>query len=267
MRLSAAKRAVSRRLPKPLFEALKSLSYFGRRLPGYETYQSLLRAKKGIEVGGPSDLFKTTLPIYHVVGALDAVNFSDRTVWEGSIRPGRTFRYGRGRTGEQFVCDATDLSPLGSGAYDFVLSSNCLEHIANPIKALTDWRRIIKDDGLLLLVVPNQESNFDHGRPVTKFEHLLDDFRNQTTEHDLTHLDEILALHDLSMDPAAGTFEQFRQRSLQNFDNRTLHHHVFDLALVEQLLRYLAFDLVTTCATKTDFFALAAKTAGKRDEH
>jgi len=47
-------------------------------------------------------------------------------------------------------------------------------------------------------------------------------------EEDLTHVPEILELHDLSRDEGAGTREQFRQRCLANHVHRALHHHVFD---------------------------------------
>ena len=38
--------------------------------------------------------------------------------------------------------------------------------------------------------------------------------------------------HDLSMDTPAGTFEQFRERLMKNYENRCLHHHVFDLEVL-----------------------------------
>jgi hypothetical protein len=61
------------------------------------------------------------------------------------------------------------------------------------------------------------------------------------------------------MDPLAGDSERFRQRSLKNFENRTLHHHVFDNRLIEEMLDYLGLDIVDLTTTKTDFFALAQK--------
>jgi hypothetical protein len=68
-----------------------------------------------------------------------------------------------------------------------------------------------------------------------------------------------LALHDLPMDPPAGDPDHFRERSLKNFHNRTLHHHVFDVQLIEQLLDYVRFEILDMTTTKTDFFALAKK--------
>ena len=87
----------------------------------------------------------------------------------------------------------------------------------------------------------------------------MDDFTRDVGEDDLTHLDEILALHDLRKDPPAGDLKHFRERSLKNFQNRTLHHHVFDVALIEEMLDHLGFEILDITTTRTDFFALARK--------
>lgn len=184
-------------------------------------------------------------------------HFRPDTIWEGSIKAGQSFNYFENKTGTQFISDGTDLAGIESGTYDFLLSSNCLEHIANPLKALKEWKRVLKDTGFMLLVLPVKENNFDHRRPVTSFEHLLEDLINQTTEKDMTHLDEILTLHDLAMDPPAGNIEQFRLRSLDNFNNRTLHHHVFDFPLIKRMLEYANFEVINMAKSDTDFFALA----------
>lgn len=235
----------------------------GRTFPParHRKYQRFIENKYGIEIGGPSALFRTALPLYPLIRDLDGVNFSTDTVWEGKIEAGRTFHYDASRLGHQFVADATDLSEVPTGKYDFLLSSNCLEHIANPIKALTEWRRVVKTGGAMVLVLPRKESNFDRRRPVTEFEHLLDDFTSCVAEDDLTHLEEVLTLHDLSRDPPAGNLEHFRERSLRNFSNRTLHHHVFDASLIRRTLEHVGFDVLDMTTTRTDFFALACKRA------
>ncbi|AYE95609.1 methyltransferase [Mycobacterium paragordonae] len=245
--------------PKSASDLLQILKYQRWRLPFRQTYQSFVDCKYGIEIGGPSGVFSTVLPLYEFVAGLDGVNFATDTVWEGQIQEGETYNFWGKRTGHQYISDATDLGQITSARYDFLLSSNCLEHVANPIKALTEWKRVIKPGGGFVLVLPNQVSNFDHRRPVTKFDHLLEDYTRDVGEDDLTHLEEILALHDLKMDPPAGDLEQFRRRSLQNLRNRTLHHHIFDADLIEKLLTHLGFDVRDVTTTRTDFFALAVK--------
>jgi hypothetical protein len=45
----------------------------------------------------------------------------------------------------------------------------------------------------------------------------------------------VLILHDLSKDPGGLNFNEFKERSLKNIENRCLHHHVFDLNLLEKI--------------------------------
>jgi SAM-dependent methyltransferase len=120
-----------------------------------------------------------------------------------------------------------------------------LEHSANPIKALRAWGRVLKPGGSLILLLPDKQWTFDHRRSVTMLEHLIADFEADTGENDLKHLAEILNLHDLARDKAAGTYEMFRARSERNFENRCLHHHVFNAPLVQQMLEYAGFVVQT----------------------
>ena len=89
------------------------------------------------------------------------------------------------------------------------------------------------------MVLPDSRFTFDHNRSITKFEHILADFENNIQEDDLTHLEEILALHDYKMSPEIKDEEFYRNRSLKNFENRCLHHHVFDEALLKQIFSFL----------------------------
>lgn len=259
MLYTTVKEKIKKILPKSIFELLFSLRYFNKNIPYSNVYISHIAGKNGIEIGGPSSLFKTSLPLYQKIQCLDGVNFSNTTIWEKEIKPGLHYNFIGKKKGIQFISDTTDLSQIKDCAYDFLLSSNCLEHIANPMKALTEWKRIIKNNGSLILVLPNKANNFDHNRSITSFNHILEDFNKNITEHDLTHLDEILMLHDLSMDPLAGNIENFKQRSLDNYNNRTLHHHVFDLNLMASMLEYLGFDIIQKTETNSDFFMLAIK--------
>ncbi|MDP4283957.1 MAG: methyltransferase domain-containing protein [Bacteroidota bacterium] len=221
---------------------------------------SLIKDKSGLEIGGPSGIFSPNnyLPLYSFVRSLDGVNFSNKTIWEGNLEQGNNYVY-NGKTGFQFIAEGTDLYKIKDETYDFVLSSNNLEHIANPIKSLLEWKRIIKTGGILILVLPRKESNFDHGRTITTFQHIKEDFENNITENDLTHLDEILQLHDLKRDPYAGSYETFKKRSLNNLQERSLHHHVFDIELLKQMINFIGMNVIIFYSSPTDHFIAACK--------
>src|SRR5215831_15413589 len=222
-----------------------------------------LAGKLGLEIGGPSAIFARggLLPVYPLVGGLDNCNFNQTTVWEGTVAEGPTFRYDEGHgPGHQYILEATDLAVIPSNTYDFVLSSHTLEHIANPLRALSEWKRVLKGNGILVLVVPHRDGTFDHRRPVTTLEHLIQDFEGDTTEDDLTHLPEILALHDLSLDPEAGALETFKERSARNSENRCLHHHVFDTRSTVRLIDHIALKIhAVEAAPPFHIFVIAEK--------
>jgi SAM-dependent methyltransferase len=209
--------------------------------------REVVQGRRGLEVGGPSGVFRPDglLPAYPYVGSLDNCNFAARTTWEGDIAVGRSFLFAEGKEpGMQYVAETTDLSRIASGTYDFLLSSHVIEHTANPLRALDEWLRVLTPNGVLVLLVPHRDGTFDHRRPVTDLGHLVDDMRRGTGEDDRTHLDEILALHDLRRDPAAGGIEAFRERSQRNTENRCLHHHVFDTRLVGRMLDHAGLQLM-----------------------
>jgi len=183
------------------------------------------------------------IPVYPLAGTMDNVNFASQTIWEGAIKEGGTFRFHPGKpAGVQFIGEGADLRMIADCAYDFVLSSHMLEHSANPLGALAEWRRVLKPGGALILVVPHRDGTFDHRRPVTTFSHLVDDFTRSTGEDDLTHVEESLDLHDPSMDPDAHGID-LRERAGRNLEFRALHHHVFDTQLVVSAVEHAGFEL------------------------
>lgn len=221
---------------------------FLHRIKNYGLYAKALQGKIGLEIGGPSVIFEDygSIPVYKVVKQLDWCNFSSSTIWDERPVQRRPNRFHRlKRNGQQYIAEGTDLKAIPSAKYDFVLSSHCLEHIANPLKVMLEWLRVMKVGGYLLLVVPHKNGTFDHKRPLTTMEHLKEDFAKDMKENDLTHLEESIRLHDLSLDPEAGSFEQFKTRLLNNYRYRSLHHHVFDTNLVLQILDYLRLQLIS----------------------
>lgn len=252
-------RILSKFIPRIIISTIRKLRHQKFLLSRFKKIRYFFEEKSGLEIGGPSNLFSSELPIYEIVTALDNVNFANKTLWEKGLTSHGTFEFSsvRKSKGTQFICEASDLSEIQDHSYDFLISSNCLEHIANPIKALHEWKRVIGLNGIILLVVPRKESNFDHRRDTTSFVHIRQDFLDNTDEQSMIHLPEILELHDLQRDPAAGTFTEFHERSLANFTNRGLHHHVFDEKLLNELVEHVGFDVIYRFNSNTDYFCLA----------
>ena len=221
--------------------------WWRKPLRQFNLLRDYFEGKHGLEIGGPSGIFahKSLLPIYGIVGSCDNCNFSGRTVWQRNVQEGLHFKYHPNKpAGYQFICEAINLTRIENERYDFVISAHVIEHIANPLKAILEWKRVLRRGGVILLVCPHKETTFDHRRPITPLDHLIEDYNKGVDDHDLTCLPEVLKLHDLSLDSEAGSYGQFLARSKKNFDNRCLHHHVFITESWISILDYLNLEIV-----------------------
>jgi SAM-dependent methyltransferase len=206
-----------------------------------------LRGAKGFEIGGPSALFRTggLLPAYPQLATLDGLQAEDAHVlWHGELTEGSYETAEPGLSGRLWLGEGGDLSFVDSDSYDAVLSSHVLEHLANPVGALREWLRVLRPSGHMLIVLPHKEGCADHRRPTTSLEHMLEDAEATAGEDDMTHADEVLALHDLARDPAVPDREALRQRLLANPANRAMHHHCFTSHSALRLLDRVGLELL-----------------------
>lgn len=219
------------------------------------------RGKSGLEIGGPSKILSVRglIPVYKVAKSLDNINFSTQTVWTGKFDQALGYRVGGKVLGRQYILDAVDLWALKARCYDFVVSSHNLEHVANPLLAIKESLRVLKPGGTLMIIVPRKESNFDHRRQVTTLDHLLKDYDQKIGEDDLSHLPEILALHDSRLSPLTGSKEEFKKRGEDNYNNRCLHQHVFDLGLLRKIFKHLKLTVLDSATTYTDYIIIGQK--------
>lgn len=214
--LYAAKSVAARLLTRPVGSAAR--------------YAQEISGRMGLEIGGPSFPFKDhgIVPLYRYAARIDNCIFAAKNVW-AEQRDGQAYTFHElKQPGLTFVREAYYLRDIPDRAYDFILSSHMLEHSANPIRALKEWQRVTKPASPFIIVLPHHCCTFDHRRKTTDVAHILEDYYRGAGEDDMTHLEEILSLHDLSMDPEAGTRQEFVSRSLKNLEFRCLHHHVFD---------------------------------------
>lgn len=190
-----------------------------------------------LEIGGPSTIFGPSglLPLYDRVASVDAANYSEATIWDEDRAPKLATR-------QRFVAEATSLG-VPDDAYEGLIASHVLEHVANCLAALREWRRVVVPSGPLLIVLPHRDFTFDHRRAPTPIEHFLADDAACVDESDLTHVREVLALHDARHDFFAGSREDFERRCWANEEHRAIHHHVFVTASAIELVRHADLDV------------------------
>jgi len=223
----------------------------------------------GLEIGGPSAVFRKggLFPAYETAQRVDNITFSRKTRWEGDVKAGKNFVFHpQKEPGIQFVLEGGGLSSLPEARYDFILSCHMLEHTANPLSVLHEWKRLLKTEGNLLLILPHRDGTFDHRRPVTTLNHLVDDFEKNRGEDDSTHWQEILEMHDIRRDPQQASTADFEKWIRANATNRGAHHHVFDIRVSVQMLTHAGFQISDVVATMPfHIFMLATKLPGYKD--
>ncbi len=81
------------------------------------------------------------------------------------------------RAWDQKDGDAQRMEHVPDATFDFVHSSHCLEHMRDPVEALSNWWRILRPNGHLVVIVPDEDLyeqalwpsafNSDHKRTFT----------------------------------------------------------------------------------------------------
>lgn len=85
------------------------------------------------------------------------------------------------------IASAYDLSFLKDESRDFVITSHLLEHLINPLKALKEWKRVMRPGGVLFLIVPDKRYvpiPTDNRAAETTLKELLERERLDLTETD-----------------------------------------------------------------------------------
>jgi hypothetical protein len=200
-----------------------------------------LRDKFGIEFGGPTELFSVPhygMHLYPHVN-LDGGNIIKNNYFQSNL--GSNFLYGQ-KLGKQYDVDCTNEDQLKRlRKCDFIVTSHAIEHFANPIKTLKLWEKyLLKENGYILSIVPDYQYCFDRKRPLTTMEHLIEDYNTDIGEDDTTHIQEQKDLHDWSY----GGHPEFYDLCEINHLTRVVHHHTFDIELVEELFAYCGFKKI-----------------------
>lgn len=136
------------------------------------------------------------------------------------------------------ICDVQrkGLSPFGDETLDFVIASHLIEHLPNPLGFIKDCYRVLRQDGILYLVVPEKNFTFDRSRAVTPLAHLVDDMKRDAHEVDEGHLEDWLRhIRGTSVpdDPAE------KQRVFRWELERSIHVHVWTWEGMVEFLRHL----------------------------
>jgi hypothetical protein len=145
--------------------------------------------------------------------------------------------------------------------YDWVIASHAIEHTPDLVAFLADCDAVLKDSGVLSLVIPDKRYEFDRFRPVTSLAAVVDAHLagrkapspGSVAEH---HLYAVGKAHTIAWYPGApGAYtlihsdDDTRRRVRETVD-KTVHHDVHNWCFVPHAFRLLVEDLHTLGYTR-----------------
>lgn len=152
-----------------------------------------------------------------------------------------------------YVEDGFTLTSLADASQDFVIANHVLEHAPNPLRVLTNWARVLRPRGAMLLSVPIAEACFDRGRQETSLEHMQEDYHadpqelgRRNIEHYLEWLTisepAILAMNGQQLKAESAAERRERAEEICR-SNSEIHFHTFSTASFRRLLEFFAISL------------------------
>jgi SAM-dependent methyltransferase len=173
-----------------------------------------------------------TIPDFPVSKGIRGFGMSDPP--ELAERLSQKFEYTNTFYHQEPRLDVADPTPQEleerSGQYDFILSSEVLEHVSPPVeRAFANLNKMLKPDGLLLLTVPYRID----GQTAEHFPELY--------EYSLASLGDRTVLVNRRRD---GTVEVFENLSFHGGDGSTLEMRIFSEPSLRELLASTGFKSV-----------------------
>jgi SAM-dependent methyltransferase len=150
------------------------------------------------------------------------------------------------------------LASFADDSLDFVIANHVLEHVEDPLGALTNVMRVLAPAGVAMLTLPDARHSFDAGRERTGVEHLRRDHREGPASSRFAHYEEWARLIE-------GQAEEDVPRRVAEFAAADARHHfhVWELETFLEFLRAsgVAYDLLHAQAHGDEFAVLIAKPA------
>ena len=245
--------------PEPSFELpLRRRSdeeVLGRYNPSETFSEKLLRLAKvgkALEVGGPTAFMKGLyeLPwISYDVANLETATQTDqfaslRAPNGAPIRNGAKFYVDSVEKGQLFAVEDGSQLPLEDDAVDVLLAFHTLEHFRNPIKALTEWKRVLRKKGSLVIIVPYAPNTYDHNVPPSTIYDLILD----ANDNDLNNLEVRSRSYATLVNKSRGYPCDEDTRMDTSFAAAALdapchHWHVYNFALLEDAMACLGLTI------------------------
>ena len=177
----------------------------------------------GLEIGALNRPQK--LPLGATSRHVDLLSTKDLCERYGEVAPADVVNV-------EIVDDGATLHSVADQSADFLIANNVLEHVQDPIRTLGNWHRVVRHDGVLLLVIPNPRNSVDRDRAMTTSAHLIADFVDGPQHSQRDHYrDWVVAVERRPADEVEGRTIDLERSTYP------IHFHVWDELGCAELVR------------------------------
>ena len=144
------------------------------------------------------------------------------------------------------IDDGERLTSFADESLDFIIANHMLEHCENPLGTMRAHLEKVRRGGVLYYAIPDKRHSFDIERPITSFEHLIDDDRDGGESSRFGHYMEYARLVNHFEAPADAEHNALEAMRIRY----SIHFHVWDSDawrnFLDKASRYLAgtFDVL-----------------------
>jgi len=136
------------------------------------------------------------------------------------------------------VTDGETLTDVQDESQDFVVANHFLEHCRNPVLAIENMLRVVRQKGIVYLSIPDKRLTFDMSRPVTPVEHVLRDYDDGPEWSERQHYEEYVKCVEKPLNQQ----DHEDRVAFQMSRNYSIHYHVWSIDDITELLVVLRRD-------------------------
>lgn len=129
------------------------------------------------------------------------------------------------------------LDNIPDNSLNFIIANHLIEHVTNPLGALKNWNKKLKNGGIVFLAVPDMRYTFDSIRDITTLKHLITDYEMNDKQRDLAdyvHFNEWvknIQKKELDDDIQKETDRLFKEKY-------SIHYHVWQYDNFLEVINY-----------------------------
>ena len=146
------------------------------------------------------------------------------------------------------VDEAERLDKFADESLDFVIANHVLEHVEDPVAALTAFVRVLRPGGIVFLTLPDPRYSFDGRRERTTVAHVMRDHRDGPETSRREHYEEWAHIVEGLVER-----EDIERRTAEFASEGTRNHfHVWELGTFIELLFALELPVAIEAAQATE---------------